>query len=443
MEQDQATTETPRASSSTSSGGKTGSVAYNYYVLVALTFVYILNIADRQILVVLQESIKKDLHFSDSQLGILSGLAFAIFYTILGIPIARLADKKNRRNIIVVAMIVWSVMTAVCGTVSRFAHLLLARIGVGVGEAGCTPPAVSMISDLFAQKKRGMAMAIYTLGVTLGTVLGFGLGGWLNQLYGWRITFLAVGIPGVLVALLVRLTVKEPVRGAADGVKTPQEAAAFKDALLEMWHSPAFVRMAIGTAILGMGVYGISNWSAPFYERVHHMTSAEVGKWLAVAAAFGSSVGSFSGGFLADKLGQRNARWHLWVPAFAALISIPLMGTSFWVESKVTSFVLFGFAWLFGSMWYPPIIALSQGLVSPRTRALSVAILLFLLNFVGMGMGPTIIGILSDIFQVEHGTDSLRIAFSIMLIAYLGAGILLMIGGKHVESGLKKAQDSS
>ena len=173
------------------------------------------------------------------------------------------------------------------------------------------------------------------------------------------------------------------------------------------------------------------------------MNSAEVGKWLAVAAAFGSSVGSFSGGFLADKLGQRSARWHLLVPAFAALISIPLMGASFWAESKVTSFVLFGGAWLFGSMWYPPIIALSQGLVTPRNRALSVAILLFLLNFVGMGMGPTIIGILSDIFQVEHGTDSLRISFSIMLIAYLGAGIILMNGAKHVESGLKKARDCS
>lgn len=443
MAQDQPTPDTSPASAPTKSGGKTGSTPYNYYVLIVLTFVYVLNIADRQILVVLQESIKKDLHFSDSQLGVLSGLAFAIFYTILGIPIARLADRKNRRNVIVVAMIIWSVMTAVCGTVTRFGYLLLARIGVGVGEAGCTPPAVSMISDLFAQKKRGMAMAIYTLGVTLGTVLGFGLGGYLNQLYGWRITFLAVGIPGVLIALLVRLTVKEPIRGAADGIAASGEVAPFKDALREMWASPAFVYMALGTAVLGMGVYGISNWSAPFYERVHNMTSAEVGKWLAVAALFGSSIGSFSGGFLADKLSQRSARWHLWVPAFAALLSIPLMGTSFWAESKVTSFVLFGVAWLFGSMWYPPIIALSQGLVTPRNRALSVAIILFLLNFVGMGMGPTVIGIMSDIFQVEHGTNSLRISFSIMLLAYLGAGILLMIGAKHVKAGLEKARESS
>ena len=415
---------------------KLWSAWYRWYILIALTIVYIINIADRFILIVLQESIKKEMLFSDAQLGLLTGFAFAFFYAFLGIPIARLADKKNRRNLITIALVVWSGMTALCGITTRFWHLLLARVGVGIGEAGCTPPAVSIISDLFPQKKRATPLAIYSIGLTFGMMLGYIVGGKLNALYGWRIAFYAVGIPGLIVALFIRMTIKEPSRGMADGIKPQKKVIPFRDALKEMVGSKAYLHMAIGTALIGIVFNGVGTWCAPFYERVYNMPSDEVGMWIGILAGTGGGVGTFIGGYIVDKLAQRNSRWFMWIPALAALLAPPAIITCFLVGQKSISLALLCVTLFIGGSWYPSILSMSQGLVPPRVRAMSMAMILFLISLSG-GIGPTLAGWLSDIMAKSQGVKSLPYAVCIVsMISFLSA-IQFMIASKFVDRDLK------
>lgn len=413
------------------------SAGYRHYILLTLTLVYAVNFADRQLLAILQESIKRDLGFSDTQLGVLSGIAFAALYTLLGFPLARLADKKNRRNLIAIALIAWSAMTAVCGLVSQFVHLLLARVGVGIGEAGCTPPAVSMISDLYPQKKRATPMAVYSLGMIVGMTIGYVFGGLLDEAFGWRVAFFAIGIPGVFIALLVRITVKEPRRGMADGIKPQADAVPLGMAIREMFGSKTFRHMAIGTAILGVGFNGVNNWCPPFYMRVHSMSSSEVGMAMGTLALLCGGPGTFLGGYLADKLGQRDSRWFMVLPAISGLLAAVFMISGFLVTSKTASLVLLAGMWLVGSAWYAPIIAMSQGLVSPRVRAMSMAMILFLLNLIGMGLGPVIVGWLSDLMTDAHGANGLRYALCIVATVCVWASWHLYVASKTVDRDLR------
>jgi len=415
------------------------SASYRYYILFILTVVYVLNIADRQILNILQQSIKQELGFSDTQLGILSGFAFAVFYTFLGIPIARWADQRNRRNLIAAALTIWSGMTAVCGMVFKFWHLLLARIGVGVGEAGCTPPAVSIISDLFPQKKRATPMAIYALGMTLGLMAGYMVGGYLDSNYGWRTAFYAIGIPGLLFALIVRFTVREPPRGMADGIIPQKEAVPLGQAFSEMFGTKTFLHMAIGTSLLGVSSYGVGNWCPVFFIRIFEMSTQEVGNYMGAMAGLGGGAGTLIGGYLADKLGGKNSRWFMLVPGISGLISAPLLIGGFLVGGKGLSLILIGIMWIFGSAWYPAVISMSQGLVRPRIRAVSMAVILFLLNLIGMGIGPTAVGFLSDLLEPSYGVDSLRYALCIVSMVFAWAFFHFLIASRTVDEDLKKA----
>ena len=409
---------------------------YRWYVLFALTLVYIINIADRFILIVLLESIKKEMLFSDTQLGLLTGFAFAFFYAFLGIPIARLADRKNRRNLITIALVVWSGMTAVCGTASQFWHLLLARVGVGVGEAGCTPPAVSIISDLFPQKKRATPLAIYSIGLTFGMMLGYIVGGKLNALYGWRIAFYAVGIPGIILALFVRLTVREPPRGMADGVVPKKEAIPLRDALKEMFESKSYRHMAIGTALIGIVFNGVGSWCAAFYERIYEMPSNEVGMWIGILAGTGGGIGTFVGGYFVDKLGQKNSRWFMWIPALAALAAPPVIIACFLVGQKGLSLALLCATLFIGGSWYPAILSMSQGLVSTRVRSMSMAMILFLISLSG-GIGPTLAGWLSDIMAKSQGVNSLPYALCLVSLISFLAAVNFIIASKSVGEDLE------
>ncbi|MEM1124487.1 MAG: MFS transporter, partial [Bacteroidota bacterium] len=332
---------------------------YKAYVLLVLTGVYTFNFIDRQILVIIQESIKGELGLSDTQLGLLTGFAFAIFYVSLGLPIARFADKNNRRNVVAVSLAIWSGMTAISGTVANYFQLLLARIGVGVGEAGGSPPAHSMISDYFPAHQRATALSIYSVGIYIGILAGYSIGGWIDATYGWRMAFYALGIPGIIYALLLFLTVKEPPKGHSDGkildantssVKKDSPIASlsgkaeateptFWDVVKELMSKKTFVYVAIGCGFHTFGNYGVGNFFAPFLARVHEMPVQEIGVALGLTSGFGGIIGTFSGGYLADKFGQKDIRAYMWVPIIAGLINFPLSYYAFFGEN--TNAVLF------------------------------------------------------------------------------------------------------
>ena len=277
------------------------SMSARYYAVGLLTVVYTFNFIDRQLLSILQESIKADLLLSDQQLGLLTGFAFALFYVSAGIPIARWADRANRRNIVALAIGIWSFMTAISGFVQSYVQLLLARIGVGIGEAGGSPPAHSIISDIFPPERRASALAFYSMGVNIGILFGFLVGGWLNEFFDWRTAFLVVGAPGLLIALLVRYTLREPIRGLSEQRQGNTETAPFGTVLRLLMSRSAFRHMAFGAALNAFAGYSSSSWTASFMIRSHGMTTGELGTWLALILGLGGAVGVLAGGVIAER----------------------------------------------------------------------------------------------------------------------------------------------
>ena len=408
---------------------------YRRYVLFLLTMVYALNFVDRQILVILSESIKADMELSDSQLGLLTGFAFAIFYVSVGIPIARWADRGNRRNIVALAITVWSGMTALSGLSQNYWQLLMARIGVGVGEAGGSPPAHSILSDYYPVKERGRAMSIYSTGVYIGVLLGFLVGGWINHTYGWRMAFFAVGIPGFLVALLVRYTLKEPKRGKIDGVQETNPAD-FRQTLNTIWRLKSFRWFTLAAGLTAFTSYGIGNFMPSFMIRSHGLDSMQVGIALAVTAGLGGAIGTFLGGMFADKLGQKDMRWYLWISAIPALCAVPFLLTGIFVANTTVMLVLMFFYTMLGAFYLGPTIAISHTLVKPSMRAMASAVLFFILNLIGLGLGPLCVGVLSDLLASSMGADSLRYAIAVVSFMGVLSAICFAIASKYLLEDL-------
>ena len=372
---------------------------YRYYVLAVLTVVYVFNFVDRQLLVILQEPIKAELNLSDTQLGLLTGFAFALFYVICGIPIARWADKGNRRTIIALALTIWSVMTAMCGLAANYTHLLLARVGVGVGEAGGSPPAHSMISDIFKPKNRALALSVYSIGIYIGILIGFAAGGFLADAFSWRLAFFVVGIPGVALALLVLLTVREPIRGWSEGdTKAVEPAPPIGDVARLLWSRISFRHIALAASMQAFIIYGIGNWLPSYFLRTYELDIGTIGAWMALTTGFGGGLGSFCGGWMADKFGAKDVRWYLWVPAILASLLVPvqlailLSGEVYFALIMTAPFHFLSAAYL------GAVLAVSHNLVNGRMRAMTSAVLFFVLNLIGLGLGPVIVGFLSDVF---------------------------------------------
>lgn len=414
------------------------SKGYRNYVLIMLTVVYIFNFVDRQILVILQESIKSDLGLSDTQLGLLSGFSFAIFYVTMGIPIARFADRSNRRNIVTVSLIIWSAMTTLSGLVQNYVQLLLARIGVGVGEAGGSPPAHAMISDYFPPEKRATALSIYSTGVYLGILVGYLMGGYLNQEYGWRTAFFALGVPGVIYAVLFYFTVKEPKRGASEGdtgtTAVPEHTLGQVIKLL--LSKKSFIFLAAATGLHTFCTYGIGNWMPPFLYRIHGMSSLEIGTSLGLIVGLGGGIGTFSGGIIADKLGKTDKSWYLKISAYAILAALPFAVGVFFLKSSMAVLICLSFANIFYSMFLGPSIAITHSLVPVSMRAFSSAILFFVLNLIGLGMGPLVIGVVSDLLSPQLGVESLRWALAGTIVVSITAATLFLTAGKKVKADL-------
>ena len=411
-----------------------------YYALGLLTVVYTFNFVDRQLLSILQESIKADLLLSDQQLGLLTGFAFALFYTLAGIPIARYADRNNRRNVVAIAIALWSFMTAISGLVQNYLQLLLARIGVGVGEAGGSPPAHSMISDIFPPERRASALAFYSMGINFGILFGFLAGGWLNEFFDWRVAFFVVGAPGIVVALFVRYTLREPIRGLMEDRQDVATDTPFPEVLKLLWSRLSFRHLAIGGALNAFAGYSSSNWTASFMIRSHDMSTGELGTWLALIMGVGGAIGVFWGSYIAERLAKFDVRWYMWMPTITGMICVPFMIATYVVEGAYTALIVSVVPGILFNVYLGNSLAMTHALVGLRMRAVASAILFFLINLIGMGLGPWGVGLLSDMLSAELGNESLRYAMLYLLPAAMGwSAVHFLMASRTLQKDLEAA----
>jgi len=419
--------------------------SYRWYALGLLTAVYVINFVDRQILSILLPDIKEAFEVSDTYLGFLVGFTFAIFYATLGIPIAIWADRGNRRNIITLALTIFSAMTALCGVVQSFFQLAAARIGVGVGEAGASPPSHSIIADLFAPHERGTAMGIFAMGVNLGIMLGFFLGGQINEAYGWRVAFLSVGLPGLALALIVRFVLKEPIRGLADGHTDTADHAAppVWESAVYFFRVRALRHIAFGAALNSFVGYGAVNWLPTFLDRSYQMSSSDIGNYLSVILGVGGGVGTFLGGYYADVLGKRDVRWNLWLPAAVIVAAIPFTVGVYLSFTWSASLLFFVVPALAGTIYLGPSLAMVQALVPLRMRTVASAILLFIINMIGMGLGPQVVGILSDLLSDRFAHESMRYALLIASFVNLWSATHFVIAARSLRAELAANQEAA
>jgi len=406
---------------------------YTKFVMGMLTLVYVFNFVDRQLLVILQESIKKELQLSDTQLGLLSGFTFAIFYVTLGIPIARFADRRNRRNVVALSLGLWSVMTAFSGLARNFIQLLLARIGVGVGEAVGSPPAHAMISDYFPPEKRSTALSVYSTGIYFGVLIGFLMGGYLNQHLGWRTAFFVLGTPGLIFSLVFYTTVKEPKKGATDSQKTATgETPSLRDVLKLLYSGKVFVYLAMATGLHVFCIYGLLNWAPSFLSRLHGMKTADIGVSLGLIYGLGGVIGTWAGGYLTDYFGKQDKRYYLKIPAYAILLCMLFTAGTLFLQNTMLTLVCLGACAFLQSMYLGPSVAVAHSLVPASMRALTSAILFFVLNLVGLGLGPLAVGIISDLLKPALGIESLRWALSILIIISAGSATLFFTAANKI-----------
>lgn len=420
--------------------------AYRWYVIGILALVYAFNIIDRQILIILQEQIRVELDLMDWQLGTLSGIAFAFIYVALGLPVAHLSERVGRKKVIAVSLFVWSGMTAVCGAAQNFAQLFLARFGVGVGESGGTPPAHSIISDIFPKHRRALALSIYSSGLYMGFLIGYSAGGYLGEMLGWRMTFVVVGLPGILLALIVALTVKEPPRGMAERqagnvIAGENEQPTFFATLERLWSLRTFRNLSLGAAMHALVGSGVNSFVPSFLIRAHGMEIADIGWRLALILGFGGAAGVWISGYLADRLALKDRRWYMRIPAIALTFTLPMTVFVFTTGNLTALFWVLGISSVFGTMWTGPSFAVTHSLVGLRQRALASAAFLLIMNLIGMGLGPVIVGALSDFMRADYGdADGLRYAIiAVSLVANVWAILHFLRAAKTVRQDIDAA----
>jgi len=418
-------------------------VAARRYAMLVLAVVYMFNFVDRQILAILLPAIKAEFDVGDTFLGFLAGPAFAIFYVTLGVPIAQYADRCNRRNLIAASVAIWSAMTAISGFAANLVHLTLARIGVGIGEAGCSPPAHSMIADYFPPEKRSTAMGFYTIGISAGIMLAYLAGGWAVQELGWRATFVVVGVPGLFLALLVRFTLVEPQRGSSED----RSSSDTRPNLMEVWRflkgRPAFFHMAIAAGLSSLVGYSVINFLPSFVDRSFDAGISEIGTWLGLILGFAGGAGFFFGGYISDRLGRSSHRRSLTFISVAMLITTLLMSSMFLASTWQLSLLFFVLPAATMNVYLAPVLALTQGLVSIRMRATAAALVLLIINIIGLAIGPQVTGILSDLLAPQFGDESIR--YSLLLVTILilpWAAVHYFLAGRKIDTDLARATEA-
>jgi MFS family permease len=445
----------PAAGSETAFRPAPVSRAYGSYALWLLMLIYLVNQLDRQVVNILAEPIKRDLRLADWQLGLLTGLAFSVLYTLLGAPVARAAERGNRPMIIAVAAAVWSAFTICCGFAQNFPQLVLTRIGVGVGEAGCVPPAHSLVVDYAAPGKRSSALAVFGLGAPLGVLVGMAFGGLVADAYGWRAAFIVAGAPGLLLAVMVAASLREPRLMPAWRAGRPLGSASFGETLRLLSSKPTFWLLTFGTALKALIAYGQGPFVASFFLRIHRselgVAARELGHRLGVSLGptglLGLSLGllgglcgvagMWCGGRLADRLGARDVRNWLRIPALGALLTVPAFVGVVTTPSLGWAFALYGVHAFAGAFSYGPTYSVAFSVAPPHMRATTSALLLFASNLIGFGLGPLAVGVGSDLFALSLGeAEGLRRA--LFVTAFVGGApfALFWIGARTLRSDL-------
>jgi MFS family permease len=394
----------------------TFSEGYKRVVVASLLAAYTLNFIDRTILATIGQAIKVDLKLTDTELGLLGGFAFAVLYTLLGVPIARLAERFNRVSIISLAIVVWSGFTAACGLAGNFTALLALRVGVGVGEAGCSPPSHSLISDYYEPKRRASALSVYSFGIPLGAMIGAVAGGWLAKNFGWRVAFMAVGAPGLVLALVIKLVVREPPRGHADGETAPAAAAqhGLGWELSEIWAvtrtlfgSWPVLNMVLGVTIVSFAGYGVGQFAPPYFNRAFALDYATVGLIFGLIGGVSAGLGTLAGGFVSDWTSRRfGARWYALTPAIGLAIATPIYVFAYRELDWKTAALILLVPGIFQYTYLGPTFGVVQNVVETRRRATATAVMFLFLNIIALGGGPFFVGWLIDLLAQFHFTHA-------------------------------------
>lgn len=408
--------------------------AYRAYVLAMLVLVYTFNFIDRQIVAILAVPIKADLRLTDSQLGLMGGLAFALLYTTLGIPVARLADRASRTWIMTGALALWSAMSAACGLAHSFLQLFLARLGVGIGEAGGVAPAYSLICDFFPQNQRARALGVYSFGIPVGSALGVVLGGFIASRISWRVAFFAVGAAGLLIAPLFRLTVREPVRGRFDTRAVELPRPSFWNVLRVLRTKPSFWTLSLGASAASMMGYGMFFWLPSFLVRSFGLRLLDASLGFGAIVLVGGVLGIWLGGVLADRFGASRKAMYGLVPAAAFVATVPFYVSGVLSHSLSTCAFLMLVPTALGLAWLGPVLSAMQHIVPHTMRVTTSAIFLFINNLIGIGLGLPLIGALSDVMHARFGAESLRYAIIAGTGFYLISAVLLFFAAQSLPT---------
>lgn len=407
------------------------------WALALLFVIGVVNYLDRTIIGILQIPMKTELGLSDTQLGLLLGASFALVYTTMGLPLGRLADRTSRKFVLAGALLVWTGLTTLTGFAQSFALLLICRIGVAVGEAGAAPISHSLISDLFPRDRRAGAISIWAMSLPVGILLGFLLGGWLSAALGWRDAFLYVGLAGMLLVPVTMLGLREPKRGSYDGPTRDEALPPLRQVFGAMWQSRSY-RTALGATALHMfSFYAISIWLPQFYARAHSLPIEQVGAVMALLGGVGGMIGMAAAGYISDRAGRRDARWYMWLPAIASAFLVPLSLLQLWTPNLTVSVAIGVLSGAAFQLFFAPMIATTQSLMSARVRTFTGAFYVFFVNVFSMALGPLAVGIASD--RLGGAPTDLAFAMSVCLIGTAAAGIIYAFGAQRLPGDLADA----
>jgi MFS family permease len=410
------------------------------YTLGFLTLISTFNYLDRSLLGLALPLIKAEMQVSDTMLGLVTGFAFVFFYSLLGVPIAWAADRFSRRNIIAAGFFLWSLMTAASGLSANIWQIAATRLMMGAGEAAGPAPSNAMIADLFPPARRPLALSVYWLAFSFGSLFLFPLLGWVALLYGWRTMFVAAGIPGMLLAILFFLTVREPPRGGTEAKALPPEKAGMLESLFYLLRQPSYLLMGGCAACMGANLYAAGSWTATFLMRVHHMSVAEVASTTGPIRGVVSFIGIFGGGLLIDRLGRRNIGWRLWIPAVACLAAAPAEILFLLGDSKAAWMIGYGLSSTFTLIHQAPVFALGMSVAPIRMRAMASAVFLFCSAMIGQALGPLLVGWLNDMLAPTYGETAIRYSLLINAVTAVIGGLLLLLAYRHITADIARAE---
>lgn len=414
------------------------SKGYQRWLLFVLMLVCTINYADRSVVASVAEPLRREFGLSDLQLGLLQGLSFALLYSILGIPFARLAERRNRVRIIAAATFLWSFMTALCGAAANYVQLLILRVGVGVGEAGFMSPASSILGDHFPRQRRAFATSIMMLGVPVGALIGASTGGIIAQSLGWRAAFVIMGVPGIFIALLVWLTLREPPRGHIEGL-SEADVPPLRTVARQCLSNPVFRHVVIGGVLGGFGLHGLGQFLGVYFTRVFELPYGTAGMLYGLVAFANVGGGLLIGGFFADRMGRSHLKWNSLIPAIGMFCSVPLYLVALNSDRLPVAFAFLALAGASLVMHYGPSMATVQNLATSRTRASTIALYQLIVSAVSLGLGTPLIGFLSDVFATRLGGDlgerapamGLRYALMTSTVFYVWGGVHYLLAARR------------